>query len=298
MKLSKEQKAAALLFMAAFMWGSSFVGSKICLNAGMKQFETVFYRMVIGSAGIAIIFRREMRHFTKATLKAGIMLGCVTSLIYTAEMFGISMVETTKASFLTSTNIVMMPFLCALFFRTRPTVKSFLAAFVTISGVAVMSLKGDESFSLALGDTLLLCAGFLYAMASIVVARYGRASSPVQITFLQLFVTMIYTGVMTLLFENHAGAYPANAIWAVLFLAVGPTLICFLIKNYALQYLTPLQCTLILSTEGVFCAVLSVIILHDSITLKMLCGILLIFCGISIENFGSVIFAKLRKKSV
>lgn len=297
MEAKQTRKAAALLFLAAFLWGSSFVGSKICLNAGMKPFETVFYRMIIGSVGVAVIFHKELKHFSKASLKTGILLGCVTSLIYTAEMYGITMVETTKASFLTSTNIVMMPFLCALFFRTKPTVKSFLAAFVTICGVAVMSLKGDETFSLALGDMLLLCAGFLYAMASIVVAKFGKDASTIQITFLQLFVTMIYTGVMTALFETHAGSYPTDAIGAVLFLAIGPTLICFLIKNYALRYLTPLQCTLILSTEGVFCAILSVIILHDSVTAKMLAGILLIFTGISIENFGSYIYDKFRKRA-
>ncbi len=296
MKPDREQKATVLLFLAAFMWGSSFVGSKICLNAGMKPFETVFYRMAIGTVGMAIIFHKELRHFSRESLTAGGLLGLVTSLIYTAEMFGISMVETTKASFLTSTNIVMMPFLCALFFKTKPAVRSFVAAFVTVCGVAVMNFTGGESFSLALGDLLLLCAGFLYAMSSIVASKFGRNSSTVQMTFLQMLVTMIYTGIFTL-FEDRVGTYPPQAIGAVLYLAIGPTLICFLMKNYALQYVSPLRCALVLSTEGVFCALLSVAILHDRVTVKMLIGILLIFAGISIENFGQIIYHKLKGSS-
>lgn len=296
MKLSKENKAAALLLFAAFMWGSSFVGSKICLNAGLKPFETVFYRMVIGTAGVALLFRKELRHFTRDSLKTGLLLGVNTALIYTAEMYGISMVETTKASFLTSTNIVMMPFLCAVVFKTPPKLRSFLAAIVTISGVAVMSLTGSEKFAMAGGDVLLLCAGFFYATASIIVAKYGRNASTVQITFLQLFVSMVYTGVM-MLFEGKAGVYEPQTIGALLYLAIGPTLICFLIKNFALQYLTPIKCTLILSTEGVFCALLSVLILHDHVTLKMLIGILLIFTGISIENFGDYVVGAIKKKA-
>ena len=291
MKLNQEQKSVVLLFLASLMWGSSFVGSKICLNAGMLPFETVFYRMVLGCAFLAVLFRKELRHFSREALTGGVLLGIVTSMTYTVEMFGISLVETTKASFLTSTNIVMMPFLCALFLKTPLSLRSFLAAFVTISGVAVMNLTDGESFSIARGDSLLLLAGLLYATGSIVAARFGRDVSPVQMTFLQLFVTMIYTGIM-MLFEGRCGSYPPQAVGAILYLAVGPTFICFLIKNYALHYLAPLKCTLILSTEGVFCALLSLLILHDHLTVKLVLGILLIFTGISIENFGTALRQK------
>ena len=296
MKLTKEGSAAWLLFLAAFLWGSSFVASKICLNAGLLPFETVFYRMALGVAGLAILFHRELRHFSPAALRAGLTLGAVTSVIYTAEMFGISMTETSKASFLTSTNIVMMPFLCALFFRTRPQPRSFLAAAITIIGVALMSLNGGERFSLALGDSLLLCAAMMYGLTTITVAKLGKGVSPIQITFLQLGFTTVYTGIMTLV-QGRVGSYPPQAIGALLYLAIGPTFICFLIKNYSLQYLSPMRCTLILSTEGVFCALLSVLILHDRLTLKMIAGIILIFIGIMTENSGSYVYEKLRERA-
>ena len=296
MRLTKERQATWLVFLASFLWGSSFVASKICLNAGLFPFETVFYRMAIGVAGLALVFHKELRRFSPAALRTGLTLGAITSVIYTVEMYGITMIETTKASFLTSTNIVMMPFLCALFFKAMPKPRSFLAAAVTITGVGLMSLTGGESFSLALGDTLLLCAALLYAMTSITVAKLGGGASPIQITFLQLTVTMVYTGVMTLI-QGRVGSYPPQAIGALLYLAIGPTFICFLIKNYSLQYISPMRCTLILSTEGVFCALLSVIILHDTVTLKMVAGIVLIFTGIMIENFGSYIFEKIKEKT-
>ena len=38
----QEKRATALMFLASFLWGSSFVASKICLNKGMLPFETVF----------------------------------------------------------------------------------------------------------------------------------------------------------------------------------------------------------------------------------------------------------------
>lgn len=290
----KESRATWLMFLASFLWGSSFVGSKICLNAGMLQFETVFYRMAIGVVGIAILFRKELKHITPAALRAGLAVGAITCAIYTAEMYGITMIETTKASFLTSTNIVMMPFLSALFLRSRLQFRSFLAAVITILGVALMSLTGREQFAVEPGDTLLLLAALGYAMNSIAVVRLGKGASSTQITFLQLFVTMVYTGIMTLL-QGQGEYYPPQAIGALLYLAIGPTLVCFLIKNYSLQYLSPMKCTLILSTEGVFCALLSVMILHDQVTVRMVVGILLIFLGILTENFGAYAVKYIRK---
>lgn len=291
----KENQATMLIFLASFLWGSSFVGSKICLNAGMMPFETVFYRMVVGVVGIAIFFRKELKSFTPESIKAGLAVGLVTSAIYTAEMTGITMTETTKASFLTSTNIVMMPFLSAIFLRTKLSGRSFLAAVVTISGVAIMSLSSGTSLSLQLGDALMLLAALGYAMSSITVVKLGEGASSTQITFLQLFVTMICMGIMTMI-QGRVGSYPPEALGALAYLAIGPTLICFLIKNYALKYVSPMRCTLILSTEGVFCALLSVLILNDKVTVRMVVGIVLIFVGISIENFGSHVVEYIKRK--
>lgn len=296
MKLTAERKAVVLLTLAAFLWGSSFVGSKICLNAGLFPFEIVFYRMAVGVALLGLVFHGQLRRFTKDALITGVLLGVVTSAIYSCEMYGISMTEATKASFLTSTNILMMPFLYGAFFRVRLQLRSVLAAAVAMAGVWFLSRAGG-GFSLSLGDGLLLFTAFLYAMNSIVVARLGVDSSPVQITFLQLLITMVFTGLMTIV-QGVSGNYSKEAVGALAFLAVGPTLICFLIKNYALQQLSPVQATLILATEGIFCALLAAAFLHEILTVPMYIGILLILCGILIEKLGDVICARVLRRTV
>lgn len=296
MRTRDEHHAIGLLFIASFLWGSSFVGSKICLNAGMLPFETVFYRMAIGVTLIGLVFRKSLTHMSIPTLRVGILLGMITSAVYTVEMYGISMTETSKASFLTSTNIVMMPLLCAVFFRVRPKAHSLIAVALAITGVWLLNLGSTGKFLLQTGDLLLLTAAFLYAMNSIVVAKFGAESPPIQITFLQLLTTMVYTGVMTF-FQGRSGIYSKEAVGAILYLAIGPTLVCFLIKNYALQHLSPMKCTLILSTEGIFCALLSITLLREQLTLHMLSGIALIFAGIAAEEFGEQVWRLLSNQA-
>ena len=60
-----------------------------------------------------------------------------------------------------------------------------------------------------------------------------------------------------------------------------------MIKNITIRYMSPVRCSLILSTESVFCAILSAIILHERITLRMLFGIVLIFSGVLLEQLRS-----------
>lgn len=296
LNLTTEKKASGLLWLAAFLWGSSFVGSKICLNAGLYPFETVFYRMAAGTAMMGLLFHKQLRHIPRQAVLAGVLLGVVTSATYTFEMYGVSMTEAAKSSFLTSSNTVMMPFLYAVFFRTRPSLRSVLAGLLALSGVWFLSLAGSASGGVALGDLLLLVTAFLYAMNSITAAKLGHDSSPAQVTFLQFLTTMVFTGVMTL-FQGRCGHYPGKVIGALAFLAVGPTTICFLIKNYAIQLVSPVKCTLILATEGVFCAVLSMLLLHETLTLPMCFGILLILCGILTEELGTVVWKRITKQS-
>ena len=107
------RSASWLLLAASAMWGSSFVASKYCINSGMLQFEIVFCRFSLGTFLTALIFRKQLRRPPRSAVRTGFILGLVTSLTFTLEMFGLAMTEASKASFLTATNIIMMPFLCA-----------------------------------------------------------------------------------------------------------------------------------------------------------------------------------------
>ena len=62
-----------------------------------------------------------------------------------------------------------------------------------------------------------------------------------------------------------------------------PTVACFIIKNIAIRYMDPVRCTMILSTESVFCAIVSWLLLREVMTPRMLLGAALIFAGVLME---------------
>lgn len=276
-----ERRASWLLLAAAAMWGSSFVASKFCINSGMGPFEIVFYRFFLGTLLTAAVFRKDLRRPTKTAVRTGVLLGLLTVCTFTLEMLGLAMTQATKASFLTATNIVMMPFLYALFCGVRPTRHSVLAALLSLAGVGALSLT-DGLGSFAVGDGLLLADALTYGLNSMLLVKLAGEDSRYQISFFQFLTTAVCMGILTL-FQGTGGGYGAPPVLAVLYLAAVPTVICYLIKNLAIRYVNPVRCTLILATESIFCALLSALLLGERPTLRMLLGIALICGGIAME---------------
>ena len=276
-----QKNAPWLLLLASAMWGSSFVASKICMNGGMRQFETVFFRFGLATLLTLALFFRQLRHPHRRAVRAGVVIGLITACSYALEMFGITMTQANKASFLTATNIVMTPFLYFLICHVRPRLRSLAAAVLAVTGVGLLSLtNGFGSF--ALGDALLLTDALTYGLNSIAVAALAGEESRVEISFYQFLTTAAATGVLAL-FQGFSPSYTAPAMAAVLYQAGLPTVVCYILKNMAIRYLNPVRCTMILSTESIFCTLVSWVLLREVLTPRMLLGAMLIFAGVLVE---------------
>ena len=278
-----EKRAIGILVFVSFLWGSSFVGAKVCLNGGLMPFETVFYRSIIGTTVLGIVLRKHLHHFSKEAVMTGVTLGIMSSICYGVETYGVMWSDSANAAFLTSTNIVMMPFLYAIFFREKIRLKSVGSALLAMVGVGFLSFTDGITGGFGKGEALLVLTALFYGMSYIVLALMAKDADPAQITFLQIGIVTVAMGVMTLV-QGHSTHFGGDVIAATLFLALGPTLLGFLLRNYAVKWVHPVKCTLIQATQGIWCAGLSVLLFDSKITWKVLLGALLIFAGIFVET--------------
>lgn len=182
--MSKRTATAALL-AASFMWGSSFVASKICINHGMLQFEIVFYRFFLGTILLGFLFRKYLRTPTRRAIETGVVLGIITCFGFTMEMFGLTLTQTTKAAFLTSTNLVLLPLMYCLWKRMWPTRYTVGATVLAMTGVGFLSLT-DGFGRIAVGDVLLLGAAVSYAAGSMAIVCMGSGSPAFKSPFFNL----------------------------------------------------------------------------------------------------------------
>ena len=266
-----KRNAPWLLIVAAVMWGSSFVASKICIRYGMMPFETIFIRFFCGAILIWLVFHKGFHPYNRSTVRSGVLLGLSTACGFSLEMTGLVTVDASKAAFLTATNIVILSILYCLVYRIRPTVFSVSAALLAFLGVGILSFNGNSFSPMAFGDLLLLGAACTYAINSMLGAAIDEKDSRVQVSFIQFLTAAAIMGVLTWI-QGSGGPYPPEAIGATAYLVIGPTVICYIIKNSAVQHVTPVRCSLLLATQSVFCAVLSTVILGDMISGRMLLG--------------------------
>lgn len=275
-----------LVLLASAMWGSSFVASKVCITSGMREFETIFYRFGVGALLIGILFRRQLRNLKKKVLISGGVLGVCNALACITEIYGLKLSDASKAAFLISINIVLFPFLYCAYYHLHLRLHTVAAAGLTLIGVGFLSLTNGFR-SLTLGDLLLILTGVLYALGSLIMVVLCREESGIQVTFIQFIVIAAIMGALTL-FQGSGAPFPPSAIMALAFLIIFPTVLCFYIKIESLKYLDPVLCTLLLSTESIFCAMISVLILHEAFTLRALIGAILISGGIVVESLHPV----------
>ncbi|MCQ2437699.1 MAG: DMT family transporter [Clostridia bacterium] len=274
--------ASLLLIAAAAMWGSGFVTSKIAMGGGLLPFEIVLYRFAIGTLLTGIIFHKRLRRPTRTAIRTGVILGLLTVLTFSLEMIGLTATDASKASFLTATNTVTMPLLNLLFFKVKPTKRPLIAALAAMVGVGFLTLNnGFSRFSF--WDILFLTDALTYGLNTIAIVKFAGDDDRIQISFFQFLTTALFMAVFTA-FQGTGGTFTTPVVCAVLYQAIFPTVVCYILKNVAVKYISPVRATLILATESIFCTVLSALMLHETIGLHIILGSALIMTGVLLES--------------
>ena len=76
----------------------------------------------------------------------------------------------------------------------------------------------------------------------------------------------------------------AKGGWSVLYLGIISTTVCYLLQTACQKYVDETKAAIILSMESVFGTLFSVMILHESITLRMILGCIIILAAVILAN--------------
>jgi len=274
-----ERKADLLLFTAAVLWGSSYVFSDILLVDGLSTLQIMAVRFCMAAAGISAVFNKRLfGNFSKDAVKCGATIGIMHFFGIMLELKGLELSPASKAGFLVSVNVIFVPVLMWLVGKNKPKARLALCAVSTFFGVALMSLKSN--MTIGVGELMLLAAGFLYAASTVALVILSKNASSIQITFVQ-FVAIAALSVVSLLFVHMPPVHISASAWgALIFLAAVCSVFCYILKNWAIKFTSATKGTIILSTEGIFTAILSGIILHQMLTPRMIAGAAIIFASV------------------
>lgn len=271
--------AKPMLFSAAIIWGTSFFIMKNALDS-LPVFALLALRFTAGAILLSVVCIKKWKDFTLDYLWRGGIVGGFLFLAYTVQTFGLSFTTPSKNAFLTAVYCVLVPFFTWAVVRRRPDKFNILAAVLCVAGVGLVSL--NEELSINIGDLLTLLCAVFYASHIVAVEKLSPGKDIYLITIFQFAFAALYSWVFSLTTE----VFPAQALkdpevfLPLAYLCVMATTVALLFQNVGQIWSDPASASVILSLESVFGVVFSVICYGDEVSIKMLCGFVLIFVAV------------------
>ncbi len=287
MDRKKRIQGIIMLLIVTMIWGSGFIATEYAIRSEMPTAWIMAIRFCVGALLIGACFSRRIFPLSRSALLPGICAGIILFASFYTQTAGQSRTNVSNAAFLTATNVVMIPFLLWLFTRKRPRLKHFLLCGVTMIGVVLLSLDADFHFSFGAGDALVLLCALLFALHIVWLGIKCEAYDPVQVAFLQLLTAGLCGIGSVLLFRIPlSGAQLAEGILPVLYLGIFSTGVCYLLQTIAQKNVPATEAGIVLSAEGAFGTLFSLLLGLESLRWGMLVGGVLITLSIILAEYG------------
>ncbi|XMB85248.1 DMT family transporter [Mycoplasmatota bacterium WC44] len=273
------------LIIVAIIWGSGFVAAQLALDSGITPFYMMTFRFSIAAILLFIIFYRTLKNEVKSHLKPGVILGMFMFLAFAFQTVGLQYTTPAKNAFLTSTNVIIAPFLFWIIIRKKPDIYTFIGSVFVLVGIGFISID-PVNLSISIGDFYTLICAVLFACHIVYIGYYSqeRNLNPITLVFLQMSTSSILSIICAISFESFVFDITIISVGSVFYLGLFSTLIAFLLQNTAQKYVVSTTAAIILSTEAVFGAFFSVLLLGEMLTASIIIGGTLVFIAIIITE--------------
>jgi len=277
LKLKKAAIADLALLMVAIVWGSGFIVTKNALD-NIGPYYLLFFRFIVASSLLALITFKKLKNASKQDIKAGIIIGLFLFAGFATQTVGLQYTEAGKQAFITSTNVVMVPFIYWAISKKRPDKFEVFAAILCFIGIGILSLNSD--FSINIGDLLTLICAVLFACHISSTGYFAKELDPYVISVVQMATAAILSLIFALIFEGTNFPLEGKTLIPILYLALFSTMAAFLIQTVAQKYTSSTHAAIILSLEAVFGSTFAIIFLKEAVTIKYFIGCMAILISV------------------
>lgn len=263
-------RANLMLLFVNMIWGLGFLVSDQLLEQ-LTPFYLMSFRF-LGAAIIPILIsRKKLLELPTFQFVRGAKLGCVLFLGFAFQTFGLLYATPGKAAFLSTTNVVFLPYLLWLIWHKKPRKKELVASLICLVGVGCLTLQGSEGTMVGMGELLLVCCAVCFALQMILLERYATEMNAMAFTAIQ----MVCAGSISLVFAMAIEPMPhlQSGVWIGLgYLIFFNTFVAYFLQTIAQTYTTSNMTSLIMTSEAFFTVFFSYLFLQEEFTQSMLVG--------------------------
>lgn len=278
----KSKTADWLLLCVAFVWGGGFPAVDLALQDGIGASQLITMRFSVAAIGMAFVFRKHLWKIKRIDVIAGAVAGVCLLIGFAFQTIGIQYTTVSKNAFITSSYVLLVPLISLIFLKKKIKWSQWGGIFLMIIGISVLSL--EDNLTINLGDTLTLICAIGFSLQIIVTGVFIQRCNPYCFNTIQM-VTVAIISFMWSIWTEPWQVVSLTGGLAVLYLGILSTLLAFLIQSVAQRYTSEAKVALILSTESLFGALLSVLILQEAVTSRLVIGGLIILFAILMIEF-------------
>ncbi len=283
-------KSNLLLLLAAAIWGFAFVAQRVGMeHVGPFIFNGV--RFFLGSISLLplVWYFRNDPHTTRAGLKsellAGLLAGSVLFMGASLQQIGLIYTTAGKSAFITCLYIVLVPIL-GRFLGDTVNRATWLGCILAVVGLYFLSIKG--SFSIQIGDLVLLIGALFWAFHILIIGHFSRRVDVLKLSCYQ-FLTCALLSLITAAFTETVILRDLMAVAVPIlyggFCSVG---IAYTLQVVGQKHAPPAHAAIILSMETVFAVIGGYLILGERITGQEFIGCVLMLAGMLVSQLGSL----------
>ena len=272
--------------LVVFMWGTTFVSSKVLLNNGLLPADIFFVRFLMAYICMLCISHKRLFANSLADELTLVGLGMMGGSIYfLVENMALLHSTSSNVSILVSTTPLVTAMLLAIFYKSeRLSMRQIFGSILAFVGVVLVVLNGQFILHLnPLGDALALGASFTWGFYSLFMRRImGRYSAD--------FITrkVFFYGLVTIL-PYFAFVNPLNidlltsgnmTIWSnLIFLGIIASTGGYLLWNWVMRKLGAVKSTNFIYLQSLVAMVAGHVILGERITFMAIAGAVILIAG-------------------
>lgn len=268
-EMRKELVALLMLILVTFFWGLTFPVIHVAV-AYISPAQFVFWRFLLAAIILLFFVRGHVFKTGRATLVFGLVLAVLNCGTYVFQTIGLESISAARSAFITGTSVVMVPLLALLFKMSRPGLWGWVASFVCLTGLYI--LTGAHLSAFNSGDFWTLACALCVALTILVIQLAGHYTCQMGLlTFHQIAFTVL------LLLPFQGLDHPSVTTWgpvvgAIAYCAIFATVIALFLQVKYQRDTTASRAALIFTLEPVFASIFSILLKQEKLSWTLVVG--------------------------
>lgn len=288
-----DKKKLPYLFLGllvVFVWGGSFISSKVLIESGMTPIPIFTLRCLV-SFSLLTLFSREK--FISKSWKDELMfvaMGIVGgSMYYVSENYALVFSTTTNVSFIVCMSPLLLTLLASAIYDDVKINAIFVVGSVfAVLGLFLLVFNGQISLVIyPIGDMIALLASFCWAIYCLFIKKVSSSYSSSFITLKVFFYALLTILPMAYLFRDdfHNFDYKnVKLVGNLLFLGAISSSLCFYLWNVVIKHLGAIRANYLVYLNPIFTMLFSSVLLDEDMTLYSIIGSFLILFGVILSS--------------